>query len=414
MGNLSSVTSFASEDAKRFPGFDPLFALAEEPRFFDGVELDALLEHCAANDASDVTIQTEEPVFAHIQGRNVRITKRALSANEVETMTNAIYGSNGVTQIRKGEEIDTRHVVVRRAANAQGSMIVAKKLGFRVNITGAWSRGDDNGMQITARTIKPLPPGLDEMGIEPEIVEALYPDQGLVCVCGPTGSGKSTLLAGAVRKKIEDPNANTKILTYEAPIEYVYDDVDRVSAIVSQHEVPRHVASFARGVRNALRRAPKIILVGETRDMETAQASLEASQTGHAVYTTVHTNSVANTLARLANMFPPSERMTKVFELAESMRLVVVQRLVRRIDGAGRVALREYLVFDQPVRDQLRAATSLREAEHVLARLVERQGQTMLSSAQRAFDAGLVSADLMTVIERESKSSLIEDLGLNF
>jgi defect-in-organelle-trafficking protein DotB len=157
-----------------------------------------------------------------------------------------------------------------------------------------------------------------------------------------------------------------------------------------------------------------VILVGETRDMETAQASLEASQTGHVVYTTIHSNSVPNTLSRVANMFSPSERMTKVFELAESLRLVVVQRLVRRADGAGRIALREFLAFDQSVRDQLRMATSLREAEHLLAKIVERKGQTMLSCAQTAFDKGLISADQLVIIENEYKSNLIDDLGLDF
>jgi defect-in-organelle-trafficking protein DotB len=412
--NASVSSAHLQPMAAAYPlGYCPEFALAVEPRFFDGEEFDRLLEHCAGHDASDVTIQTEEPVWAHIQGRNNRLTKRNLTANEVEAITNAIYGSNGVTQIRKGEEIDARHTVVRRAANSMGSMVVVSKLGFRVNITGCWSHGDENGIQITVRPIKALPPSLDEMGIEPEIVDALYPEQGLGCICGPTGSGKSTLLAGALRKKIEDPNSHTKIITYEAPIEYVYDELERASAIVSQHEVPRHVASFARGVRNALRRAPKIILVGETRDMETAQASLEASQTGHMVYTTVHTNSVPNTLSRLANMFPPAERMTKVFELAESLRFIIVQRLVRRADAPGRVALREYLVFDQSVRDHLRSASSLREAEHMLAKLVERQGQTMLSSAQRAFDAGLISADTMMIFERESKSDFIADLNMH-
>src|SRR5688572_2311770 len=98
-----SLSERKAIDSGEFPG--------SEPQFFDGQWLDVLLEHCAGHDASDVTIQTEEPVRAHIQGRNVRITRRTLNANEVETITNAIYGSNGVTQIRKGEEIDTRHNV---------------------------------------------------------------------------------------------------------------------------------------------------------------------------------------------------------------------------------------------------------------------------------------------------------------
>jgi defect-in-organelle-trafficking protein DotB len=410
--NIDMVRPMRLDD--EFPGFEAKYGLPAEPRQMTGAEFDNLLEHCAALNASDVTVQTDQPVYAYIEGRNLRITKRTLSANEVDGITNHIYGSNGTSQIRKGDEIDTRHMVVRRAPNAMGSMVVVSKFGFRVNITGCWSNGDENGVQITARAIKPLPPSLSELGIEEALLAGMKPEQGLVTICGPTGSGKSTLLAALMRLLIEEPDSHKKIITYESPIEYVYDDLPRASAIVSQHEIPRHLPSFARGVRNSLRRAPKVILVGETRDMETAQAAVEASQTGHVVYTTVHSNSVANTLSRIANLFLPSERMTKVFELAESFRLVVVQRLVRRADGQGRIALREFLVFDQAVRDQLRVATSLREAEHILTKLVERKGQTMLSAAQKAFDAGLISADAMAVVEHESKSSLIEDLGLDF
>lgn len=398
----------------KFPGWEDEYGLPDEPRVFTRESFDELLMHATRKGASDITLQTEEPVYAYIEGRNLRITKRALSSHEIETITNHIYGTNGVSRIRSGEDIDTRYPVVRRAPNAAGSMVVVEKLGFRINITGCWARGDDNGMQITCRTIKASPPRLCDMKVEEGIIEHFFPEQGLVCVCGPTGSGKSTLLAGAMREVIEQPDSHKKIITLEAPIEYTFDDIARASALVSQHEVPRHLKSFARGVRNTLRRAPKIILVGESRDGETVEASLEASQTGHTVYTTVHSNSVANTIARMANMFPPNERMTKVFELVESLRMVVVQRLVRKVDGTGRVALREFLAFDQAVRDQLRVVTSLREAEHILSKLVEKRGQTMLSAAQRAFDAGLIGPDTMAIFERESQSSLIEDLGMTF
>lgn len=398
----------------QFPGYEEEFGFPNEPRSFTKKDFDDLLVHATDKGASDITLQTEEYVYAYIEGRNVRITKRSLNSNEIDTITNYIYGSNGVSQIRGGHDIDTRHPILLRALNEHGSMVAVKKYGFRVNITGCWARGDENGMQITCRTIRSSPMKLSEMGVEEGIIENLFPEQGLVCVCGPTGSGKSTLLAGGMRAIIEDPHSHKKIITLESPIEYTYDDIDRTSAIVSQHEVPRHLKSFALGVRNTLRRAPKIILVGESRDGETVAATLEASQTGHTVYTTVHSNSVAGTISRLANMFAPHERMTKVFELTEALRLVVVQRLVRRVDGKGRVALREFLAFDQSVRDHLRVVTSLKEAEHVLAKLVERRGQTMLSSAQKAFDAGFISIDSMNIFEREFSADLIEDLGMTF
>ncbi|OZA09376.1 MAG: hypothetical protein B7Y02_11825, partial [Rhodobacterales bacterium 17-64-5] len=194
----------------------------------------------------------------------------------------------------------------------------------------------------------------------------------------------------------------------------MFDVAHGHSAIISQHEIPRHLPSFKAFVRNTLRRAPKIILVGETRDSETVEASLAASETGHTVYSTVHSRSVAHTMARRANLFPPHERMTKVFELIESFRVVIVQKLVRRADGTGRVALREFLVFDQVIRDHLRMATSLRETEHILGKMVEKHGQTMLSAAQRAYDAGLIPAHEVALLERQSSSSLIESMGKEF
>lgn len=397
-----------------YPGWEDQYGFHDEPRNFTRLDFDALLTHATGKGASDITIQSDEPVVAYIEGRNLRITKRALNNNELEVIVNHIYGSNGVSRIRGGEDIDTRYPVVKRAANEAGNMVIVEKLGFRINITGCWARGDDNGMQITCRSIKSSPPRLKTMAVEERIVDDFFPEQGLVCVCGPTGSGKTTLLASAMVEVIIDPDSHKKIITLESPIEFTFDDIPRASAVVSQHEIPRHLKSFARGVRNTLRRAPKIILVGESRDGETVEAALEASQTGHTVYTTVHSNSVANTLARMANMFPPNERMTKVFELAESMRMIVVQRLVRKKDGSGRVALREFLVFDQAVRDQLRVVSTLREAEHILAKLVEKRGQSMLSAAQRAFDAGQICGDVMATFERESRSSLIEDLGMDF
>jgi len=407
------VNAEATSKEEMFPGYREEFGFPNEPNFYNGDELDRLLVHACHLGASDVTLQTEEPAMAYIHGENIRITTRAMTSSELEVMTNHIYGqSNGVAEIRKGNEIDRRHQVQIKEKTAQGTKVV-EKFGFRVNITGCWARGDENGMQITCRTIKSLPPTLTELGVEADIVENLYPENGLILVCGPTGSGKSTLLAAAMRHIIELPNSNRKIITGEAPIEYVYDEIPRSSAIVSQHEIPRHLPSFKAFVRNTLRRAPKIILVGESRDSETVEASLAASETGHAVYSTVHSNSVANTLARLANLFPTHERMTKVFELCEAFRVIVVQKLVRTVDGK-RTPLKEFLVFDQTVRDHLRQASSLREAEQVLHRMVEKYGQTMLSSAIKAYEQGLIPYSEVMLLERQSSSNLAESVNSGF
>jgi defect-in-organelle-trafficking protein DotB len=235
MKNIDKTRPMSLEDD--FPGFEEEFGLPNEPRQLTGVEFDRLLEFCASKGASDVTVQTEMPVYAYIEGRNLRITKRPLSASECDTLTNYMYGNNGTAKIRGGDEIDTRHMVTRRERNEAGSMVVKSRLGFRVNVTGCWSQGDENGLQITARTIKTLPPSLAERYVEPAIIEAMFPEQGLVLVCGPTGAGKTELLAGGIRAILEDPNSHKKVITYESPIEFVYDDIRRASAIISQHEI---------------------------------------------------------------------------------------------------------------------------------------------------------------------------------
>ncbi|MCZ8256115.1 MAG: ATPase, T2SS/T4P/T4SS family [Polaromonas sp.] len=396
-----------------FPGWEDEVGYLAEPSTFQAADFDDLFVHAARLFASDITLQTDEPVMASIQGRNLRITKRALTSHEVDGLVNHLYGANGVAQIRGGNDIDTRHPVERRTFAGVGEVAAVERYNFRVNITGCLARGDENGITITMRTIHSTPKSLLELGVEPEIVENIVPSDGLVCVCGPTGSGKSTLLAGVVTMEVSDPDTHKKFILIESPCEYTYDGIARASAIVCQHEVPRHLKSFSAAVRNTLRRAPTHIVVGESRDRDTIEASLEAANTGHTVFTTVHSNSVPSTVVRMANMFQPNERMTKVFEIIDVLRLVVVQRLVRRADGKGRVALREFLVFDQTVRDHLRVATDLREVHHIISKLVQRKGKSMLTSAQLAFDQGLISVDAMNIFERESQSQLIDDLGID-
>ena len=194
-----------------------------------------------------------------------------------------------------------------------------------------------------------------------------------------TGSGKSTLLAAIIRNITEDVDSNRKVLTYEAPIEFVFDNVEKVSSVVSQSEIPRHLPSFAAGVRNALRRKPRLILVGEARDPETISAVMEAAMTGHPVYTTLHSNSVAETIRRLVVSFPPEERQGRTIDIIETVRLVISQRLVPTVDGK-RVALREYLVFNEEIRDIL-LETDILNITNTVRKLVREQGRTMAADA---------------------------------
>jgi defect-in-organelle-trafficking protein DotB len=239
------------------------------------------------------------------------------------------------------------------------------------------------------------------MNLPQVLLDTLKPEQGVVYITGATGSGKSTLLAAIIRDIAEDPDSNRKILTYEAPIEFVYDTVEKTSSVVSQSEIPRHLPNFASGVRNALRRKPRLILVGEARDAETIGAVMEAAMTGHPVYTTLHSNGVAETMRRLVMTFPSEERQGRTIDIIETIRVVISQRLVPTIDGK-RVALREYLIFNEKVRDALLEVESVNITAAVRA-MVRSQGQTMAADAKKKFDDGLITERTYRVIAELEK-----------
>lgn len=350
-----------------------------EPLRFTPQHIEALLAFCTELGASDITLQTGEPIMAEIYGKLLKITRRKLTHTEVCDLLNGIYGPNGTSQILSGIDVDT-HYEFRPTRSS--------RYRYRVNGTGCQVEGHP-GIQITLRSIPTYPPPLASMQLPKAIMEAIAPEDGVVYVTGATGSGKSTLLASIIKEIAEDPDSHRKILTYEAPIEFVFDAVEKPSSIVSQSEIPRHLPSFAAGVRNALRRKPRLILVGEARDPETISAVIEAALTGHPVYTTLHTNGVAETIRRLVGTFPADERLGRTIDIVETIRLVIWQKLVPTIDGK-RVALREYLIFNEEVRDIL-LDTDPNQVTAMTRRLLKEKGQPMVVDAQQKFEEGLIT-----------------------
>ena len=295
---------------------DKSFFIQNEPtRIQTKDDIDIILAHCCDLNASDITIQTGEAIYAEIYGKLERITNRLLSNTEVGQLLNAIYGPNGTTQLLSGTDIDTQYEFRPNRY---------MRFRFRVNGTACLVNGHD-GIQITLRSIPTDPPELSTLDLPQDIIDSIKPQDGVVYVTGTTGSGKSTLLASIIRNIVEDPDSNRKVLTYEAPIEFVFDNIKKPSSLVSQSEIPKHLPSFAAGVRNALRRKPRLILVGESRDSETINAVLEAALTGHPVYTTVHSNGVGETVRRLVSSYEQKERYAKSIDIIETTRLVVKQ-----------------------------------------------------------------------------------------
>lgn len=355
------------------------YQLPDEPLRFTKDEMDKMLVYCHQIHASDITLQANEQVIAEVYGRLFRLTKRRINNNEVGDMLNFIYGPNGTTQILSGKDVDT-HYEVRPSRS--------ERYRYRVNGTGCQVEGHE-AIQVTLRTIPSEPPTLESMQLEPSLLSALAPQEGVVYVTGATGSGKSTLLASIIRHLAEDGESHRKILTYESPIEFVYDSINRPNTVISQSEIPRHLPSFAAGVRNALRRKPRLILVGESRDTETIAAAMEAAITGHPVYTTLHSNGVSEVMRRLVNTFPAEERHGRTIDIIETVRLIIWQKLVPTIDGK-RTALREFLIFDEAIRDKL-LNVSVENITTETRRLLKEFGQTMIVDAKRKFDEGLIS-----------------------
>jgi len=360
--------------------------MPNEPTRFTPAFMDSLLQHTETLSASDITIQTGTPVFAEIYGRLFKITNRQLSNTEVGDLINSIYGPNATAQLLSGKDIDTYY----EFRPSRGM-----RYRYRVNATACLVDGHD-GIQITLRTIPTTPPPLESLNLPPVILEAIAPQEGVVFITGATGSGKSTLLASIVRSLIENETSDRKVLTYESPIEFVYDEIPMISAVVSQSEIPRHLPSFADGVRNALRRKPRLILVGECRDAETINATLEAALTGHPVYTTLHTSGVAETMRRLVSSFSGEERLGRTVDILETIRLCIWQKLVPTVDGK-RVALREYLVFDEKIRDQLLEGNP-NDITSLTRRMVREYGQLMTVDATEKFKAGIISERVYKLI----------------
>lgn len=368
------------------------FLIPNEPARFMRSDMDELLSYAAKCGASDITMQTNEFVFAEVFGKFYPLTRHKMSNTEVEEFSCKLYGSESARAIIKDQrDLDGAYEV---------KLSRSEKYRFRYNITACQSEGND-GIQLTCRTIPVMPPDIKTMKVADILIKNFAPKQGIICVTGATGSGKSTLLAGVIRNVAEDPEGHKKILTYESPIEFIYDDVIKPTTIISQSEIPKHLPDFAHAIRNALRRKPSIILIGEARDAETIGEAITASMTGHLVYTTVHSNGVADTIRRMVNAFPEGERNSRAVDLVSSLKMIVSQMLLPSTDGK-RVALREYLIFDQDILEELMEA-GVENLTQVTRKIVKLKGQTFYQDAKNKFEEGILGEDQFNIVKQMNK-----------
>ena len=361
----------------------------EEPRKH-APGLDSLLTWAFREGASRIGIQTGHPVWVMIHGRNHRATQRDVDEIEFSHIVNHLYGADGMARLQGGSDFDTAYAI---------QIDRSTRLRFRLNVTATRTARRDGG-NVVLRPIPDMPPPLDVQRVEPGILDAYRPRQGMVIVSGATGSGKSTLIAGMTVAKLQDPEGNFNIVEGAAPVEFLLERVRGPRSTMNQTEIPRDVPSFAAFVRGAMRREPTDIIVGECRDSETMDAAIQAAISGHVLTTTVHANDVALTMQRIASLCPPGERENLVSAVAQSLRLVINQRLAPSTDGR-RVALREYLVFDADIRAKL-LRTDPSEWPALTRRAVEEQGQSYRVAIHRALQEGRISEGTATYELRQT------------
>jgi twitching motility protein PilT len=295
------------------------------------IQIDKLLQFVVAKNCSDLHLHVGRPPSVRLHGR--------LKSLETETLTPEDTAGimRGITPERQQQELE-------QVGSCDFGFSFLDKARFRVAVFK--QRGN---VGLTLRLIPTRLMSLQEIGLPPIVESLLSRTRGLFLVTGPTGSGKTTTLASMVNYINE--NFDRHIITVEEPIEYYHY---HKKSIINQRELGTDVISFEEAVRRALRADPDVILVGEMRDLHTMEAAIRAAETGHLVFSTLHTTGAAGTVNRIVDAFPVEQKDMVRVQLAGSLMAVISQTLVPRIDMPGRIAAYEFMMITPAAQNLIR------------------------------------------------------------
>ncbi|MBW6508811.1 MAG: type IV pilus twitching motility protein PilT [Desulfuromonadales bacterium] len=352
------------------------------------MELNQILTLALKSNTSDIHLKAGLPPVFRVDGSLRPLPKAPrLTADDLRIMCEGIMNEKQRVRFEENNEVDLAYGV--------------PGLGrFRVNVFM-----QRNSVSAVFRVIPFKVASLDEL-LMPKVLKKIAEEQrGLVLVTGATGSGKSTTLAALIDHI--NSNRTAHVVTVEDPIEYLHRDR---KCIINQREVGFDTAGFAPALKSALRQDPDVILVGEMRDLETAETALAAAETGHLVLSTLHTIDATETIARIISMFPPHQQRHVRLQLANVLRAVVSQRLLPRAEGKGRVAAVEVMLTTARIRELI----DDRE-KTVLLKDTIAQGYT--TYGMQTFDQALmdlVKRNIITYEEALRQSSNPDDFKLKF
>jgi twitching motility protein PilT len=297
------------------------------------IELDVLLEELVLREGSDLHLRCGEPPILRVAGKLQKMEQKPLDDQDLECLIYGLMNPLQKNQFLKMLEFDMAYEisgVARFRVNCFRQMghigAVMRIIPLKINTIDEW------GFPSVFKKIAELP-------------------RGLVLVTGPTGSGKSTTLAAI----IEHINQTQKkhIITVEDPIEFLHRDA---KSIIEQREIGIDTLSYAEALRRVIRQNPDIILVGEMRDLETVAQTITAAETGHLVFSTLHTIDAVQTIDRIIDVFPPAQQQQIRLQLSTTLQAVITETLVRRKGGHGRAAAFEIMVCTPAIRSAIREA----------------------------------------------------------
>ena len=348
------------------------------------ISIDDILRDLVLKGGSDLHLKAGRPPLLRISSELAPGPFPVLSETDLNAILRAVLGREGYRLLQQDFECDASYELPGVAR-------------FRVN---AFKRMGQFGAAF--RAIPLAIPTLDLMGLPPVLKEICNAPQGMVLVTGPTGSGKSTSLAAMIEHLNQTQPLH--IVTIEDPIEFVYTDQ---RSTITQRQLGSDVKSLHEALRRALRQDPDVILMGEMRDRETMELAMHAAETGHLVFSTLHTNDAKQTLDRIVDAFPAEASSQVRSMLALSLQAVVSQRLLRRADGKGRVAAVEVMINSPNIRELI-AEGKTTQIEKVIAQSGDYYKMQTFNQAL----ARLIQAKTITEEEGMGASTSPSDLRL--
>jgi twitching motility protein PilT len=336
------------------------------------MHIDDLLTVAVQSGASDLHLKVGSYPMMRVSGTlTVCSEEKRLDKSDTEAMADTLFSADQREKFRRAQEVDLAYSV--------------PGLGrFRCNVFQ--QRGT---VGLVLRVIPTRIKTIDELGLPPVLKKIATEERGLVLVTGTTGSGKSTTLAAMI--DYINTTRSTHIMTVEDPIEYLHRDHH---SIVNQREVNVDTQSFSHALRSALRQDPDVILVGEMRDHETVETALLAAETGHLVFSTLHTLDATETVNRIIAVFPPHQQRQVRIQLASVLKGAIAQRLLPRADGLGRVPAVEVMIATAFIRDCVIDKDRTSQIHSAIASGTSQYGmQTFDQSIFNLYQQGFVTLD---------------------